>query len=426
MGAGLTAADHEWLVSLMDIDTVSPLEGGDLAGVIRAQTLFAAGAKARGFYEVLFAAPPPRVLELPGVPSPVLAAAHRWGPDFLDRQPSVVVGLGRATSAEDTIVINFHIDTVGPHLPVVRQGAILRGRGAVDDKGPGVAAVAGVRAAFDRRPDLADRVRVLIASVPGEEGGALGTYGTRWLVDAGHTGRLMLFAEPTGNDTLDACSAAMTPRFSVRGEGSTDDHPERGHNATVALGFLAALLTERLGPVAAARGAKVTVAGLHTGHAHNRVYGTGDLLLNIAYFDTAAAVELAGLVDGTLHEARDLFARRFAGLPGAARLVEDWDRVVRLDWLKRDIPPLANRDPAMESLLAAAGLPRRDGVADGTAFTCDAIWAAGPSRYVAVGGPGSLAHNGAHTDDEWVDLADLDRYAASVADLVTAFAERKR
>lgn len=420
----LSGADHQWLDALLAQDTVSPLEGGDPASVALAQALFADGARAREFDVLLFEAPPLQTLERPGIPASVIEAARRLGPDFL-QQPSVVVGMGAATTPEDTIVINFHIDTVGPHLPVVREGSVLRGRGAVDAKGPGVAAIAGVRTAFARRPELANEVRVLVASVPGEEGGALGVYGTRWLVDAGFTGRLMVFAEPSENDALDACSATMTPRLSVRGDSSTDDHPDRAHNATVALGFLACLLAERVEPRAAALGAKITVAGLHTGHSHNRVYGEGDLLLNIAYFDQRCADELATLLESTLKEAGELFARRFAGVPGAARLVEDWDRVVSLTWLKRGIPPLANRDPAMEALLGSAGLRRRDGIADGTAFTCDAIWAAGPNRYAVVAGPGSLSRNGAHTNDEWIKLADLDRYAESVARLVTAFAERK-
>jgi acetylornithine deacetylase/succinyl-diaminopimelate desuccinylase-like protein len=77
----------------------------------------------------------------------------------------------------------------------------------------------------------------------------------------------------------------------------------------------------------------------------------------------------------------------------------------------------------MESLLARCGLPRHDGIADGTAFTCDAIWAAGSGRYVAICGPGDLLANGAHGPGEHICVDDLDDYATRVRDLICAFGE---
>lgn len=419
----LSRTDHDWLVELLSIPSVTPLEGGDPSQVRAAQDLFAAGVRHRGFDVLLDSAPSPDILSLPGTPAQVRAAAGSDPASFLRDQPSVVAVLGGDCPPERTIVANFHIDTVGPHLPISRQGDLLYGRGAVDAKGPGIALVAGVRAAFDRHPHLLDDVRVVITAVPGEEGGAMGVYGTRWLVESGIVGRLMLFAEPTDMAVLDACSATMTPRLSVVGDDSTDDHPEQGHNATLALGFLATLIAERLGPAAARHKAKLTIAGLHTGQAHNRVYGEGDLRLNIAYFDEASADALADELTELVDDAHRLFAERFGENPVTRRLVEDWQRVVRFEWLKHGLPPLNNRDQTMERVLADAGLYRRDGVADGTAFTCDAIWAAGPGRYAAVCGPGSLDRNGAHTPREWIDLRELDAYATRISDLVVAFAK---
>lgn len=408
--------DLRWLTDLVEVASVSPLEGGDPAAADEAQRIVEKGAAARGFEVVYRGAPPPSALDRDDVP---VAVRDRADADFLAAQPSLVLRLGRPQPPERRIVVNFHVDTVGPHVPPRWDGRRLHGRGAVDAKGPGVAAAVGLAAAF---PLVPDDVEVQLVSVPGEEGGALGTYGTRWLVDRGHVGRLNLFAEPTGARVLDASSATMTPRLRVLGEDSTDDHPDAGHNATVALGWLAAFLARELGPRAEARGAKVCVAGLHTGRSHNRVYGSGDLRLNIAYFDPETAAALASDVERLVAAARGAFATEFAGNPLTRRLVADWDDVVRLDWLKRGLPPLANRDAVQEDLLAAAGLPRHDGVADGTAFTCDAIWAAGPDRYVAVCGPGRLDGNGAHTPDEFVDVDDLDDYATKLRDVVLRFA----
>jgi acetylornithine deacetylase/succinyl-diaminopimelate desuccinylase-like protein len=422
----LTGADVRWLVDLVAAPTVSPLEerSTDAGCVTAAQRIFVDGATARGFRLRRWASPPAAVLDRDGVPVPVRDAARPDPARFLGEQPSVVVGLGGDHLPRDRrLVINFHIDTVGPHLPPRLDGRTLHGRGAVDAKGPGVAAAVGVAAAFAQCPELGERLEVALASVPGEEGGAMGCYGTRWLVESGVTGRLMVFAEPTGGRVLDACSAAMTPLFSVHGVDATDDHPYDGHNATLALGWLATRLAAELGPLAQRLGAKFCLAGVRTGDLHNRVYGAGELRCNLAYYDAEAASQLERAVERVAVAAGAELAERFAGNPVAARLVADWPGVMRLSWLKRGLPPLANRDPVMEAVLARAGLHRHDGVADGTAFTCDAIWAGGPGRYVVVCGPGRLDGNGAHTPHELVELDELEEYATRVRDLVFAFAD---
>lgn len=410
----------EWLLDLMAVASVSPFEGGKPELTLDAQRVLLAGARERGWTEVLHAAPPAAVLERADVPAPVREAV-RADPGLLATQASAVVRMGRPAEHRRRLVVNFHVDTVGPHVEPRLVDGVLYGRGAVDDKGPGIAAAAGIAAAFRDEPWLADTIEVQLASVPGEEGGAMGTFGTRWLVEQGLTGRLMLFAEPTGGRVMDACTAAMTPRLRVTGADTTDDHPAAGHNATVALGFLADFLTRRLGPVVHTLGAKLCVAGLHTGTSHNRVYGTGELRMNIAYQDARQAAAAERELTALLPQAREEFAAAHAGNPLTARLVADWDEVVHLDWLKRGLPVLANRDAAMEGLLAGAGLPRHDGLADGSAFTCDAIWAGGPDRYVAVCGPGGLDTHGAHTPGEFVELDLLARYARQIKELVVRF-----
>src|SRR5262249_24260726 len=95
---------------------------------------------------------------------------------------------------------------------------------------------------------------------------------------------------------LDACSAAMTSLLSVHGEDSTDDHPQGGHNATLALGALAVRLVERLGPLAESLGAKLCLAALPPGEQQHRGYGTGRLRRHLAYFDSHAAQVLAEAV----------------------------------------------------------------------------------------------------------------------------------
>lgn len=416
----LSHQDLDWLTALLSVPSVSPLEGGDLAQVRHAQQIVEDGARERRFVRRRLDSPPAAFLENPAVPASVRHAMAVTD-EFRTAQPSLVMGYGEPQPAHRRMVINFHVDTVGPHLPPVLRDRRMSGRGTVDAKGPGIAAAVGVAAAFAAAPSLASTTEVLLASVPGEEGGAMGVYGTRWLVESGCVGRLMLFAEPTGCRVLDSCSATMTPVWEVHGDDATDDHPDAGHNATLALGLLSTYLARQLGPEAEKLGAKLCVAGVHTGTAHNRVYGSGSLSLNIAYYDSAVGDRLAQAVDDVAGAAAEYAAEQLRDLELGRRLITDWTDVVRLRWVKRGLPALANRDAGMEALLASCGLLRHDGIADGTAFTCDAIWAGGRGGYVAVCGPGRLDANGAHTADEHVDLDDLDAYATRIRDLVLEF-----
>lgn len=408
-------------MEMMSIPSVSPLEGGRPEQTRKAQEVFLAGAARLGFATRIYGSPPLTMLHGSDIPAPVRTALSRHPAHFLAAQPTVVVAMGTPQPARRRLVLNFHIDTVGPHIPPRLEGDTLHGRGSVDNKGPGVALAAGVAAAFAAAPWLTSEIEVLIASVPGEEGGAMGVYGTRWLVASGLVGRLMLFAEPTGSTVLDSCTSAMTPLLSVEGQDSTDDQPDGGHNASVALGFLADFLARHLGPRAAELGAKLCIAGIHTGEAHNRVYGSGALRVNIAYQKQQDARRLEEYLTQMLSLARDEFTEAHSGNPLTDRLIADWDRIVRLDWLKRDLPVLSNRDSEMEALLARAGFARHNEPGDGAAFTCDAIWAGGPGRYVAVCGPGHLDLNGAHTPGERVAVQDLSDYAGRVASLVEHF-----
>jgi acetylornithine deacetylase/succinyl-diaminopimelate desuccinylase-like protein len=415
----LDAADAAWLEDLVGIASVAPLEGGDLTETERAQATFRAGAEARGLTTILHAAPGPEILVRSGVPLPVVEAAEAEA-RFLERQPSVVLGIGDDAPPERTLVLNFHIDTVGPHIPPQRHARRLLGRGTADAKGPGVAATVGVARAFADDPALAERMRVLIQSVPGEEGGSMGVYGTRWLVDEGFIGKLMVFAEPTGMAVLDSCTATMTALVSVRGKHSTDDRPEGGDNATLALGWLAAHLARVYAPVVEATGGRITIAGVHTGQQHNRVYGSGELYLNIAYPTVSVARVLERELETVLAGAGAAFAADLRGIAIADRMACSWNDAVRSVWLKRGIPVLTGQAPALTAQVVSAGFAHWDA---GPPFTCDAVWAGGPDRHVVVCGPGRLEANGVHTPNEFIDLEDLDTYSTRIRELVHVFAD---
>ncbi|RKE18164.1 acetylornithine deacetylase/succinyl-diaminopimelate desuccinylase-like protein [Streptomyces sp. TLI_171] len=412
------------LVELLRLPTAGPLEtgpGGPLPGLSEALDVFARAAGRLGFDEVHRGVPVATELDRDGVPLTVREAAR--APGFLGCQPSSVLRLGPELPRAATVMFNVHLDTVAGAEPVGFDGHRFTGRGAIDAKGPAVALLAGVRAAVAAEPRVGREVAVLVQAVSGEEGGAMGVFGTRPLVAAGYVGALNVFCEPTGLRYLPRATAAATARLRVRGEDAIDDCPGEGHNATVLLGYLAQYLARELGSRSGPRD-PVCVAGVGTGPLHNRVYGSGELLLNLPYRDAGSGRRTQAAVEAAVRSGLVAFEREFGELPEFARTAADCARITRLDWLKRDLPVLDNRHPEFEELLEQqAGIPRFPDAEP--AFTCDAIWAADlPGAFTVVLGPGELGANRAHAVGEFAELAQLDGFASMVARLLVAFAHR--
>jgi acetylornithine deacetylase/succinyl-diaminopimelate desuccinylase-like protein len=418
--AELLGADRDLLLRLLRMPTAGPLEtgpDGPSPQLWKAQHTYADAAAELGFVPVHHAAVKPEALRRNDVPLAVSAAVAE-SPGFLDDQPSLVLRLGPALPREATVMFNVHLDTVSGLEPAGFDGVRFHGRGAIDAKGPAVALLAGIRAALAAEPVIGTGVSVLIQAVSGEEGGAMGTIGTRPLIERGFVGRLNLFCEPTGRRYLPRATAAATARVRVEGCDAIDDRPAHGHNATVLLGFLAQHLGLALAPHAA--DGQVCIAGLHTGHLHNRVYGTGELLVNLSYAAPCAGRRLESAFAAALRDGLAEFTRRFASTHDFARTATEAARVTRLEWLKQGLPTLANTDPWGEALLDGAGLTRWP--VDEPAFTCDAIWCNGvPGTFTVVFGPGDLAANHAHARGEFADLAELQRFAADVARILISF-----
>ncbi|MFE9500386.1 M20/M25/M40 family metallo-hydrolase [Streptomyces collinus] len=421
----LTSDDEQLLLQLLCLDTSTPMETMRPGQLVAAQHTYAQAAARLGFTMVHHSPAPTSSLEDVLVRGPGQSAAEATDFDFLDAQPNLVLSLGQG-SGENVIVLNFHMDTVSGHVPVRRELGDIYGRGAVDDKGPGVAFLAAVRSALVRKPDLGDHIRVLLHVVGGEEGGAMGVYGTKSLAELGYLGRLNIVAEPTGNAFLDRSSASMTLCLRASGQGSIDDAPEAGENATVLLGYMAVWLSRHVIPAIHEAGGTVCVAGLHTGNAHNRVYGSGTLKINIAYGDTSTAQKAESLISREVSAALKAFTEEFAQHPVLAATAKAAERMITVEWVKRGLPTLNNRDPVMEGLMAASGFARH-GEEDPTAlrpFTCDAIWLQDVGRYTVVCGPGNLVANGAHTESEYIGISDLADYASRLAELLVRFADR--
>ena len=422
----MSAGERDLLLHLLATPTAGPLEVGGLGPPARlweAQGAYRDAATDLGLTAVHHAPATAEDLDRDDVPLSVRHALHAI-PDFLDSQPNLVLRLGPAVSPADSVMFNVHMDTVAGIEPVRFDGERFHGRGAIDAKGPAVALLAGIRAALSADSAVGTDIGVLIQCVAGEEGGAMGTIGTRPLVERRFVGGLNVFCEPTRLRYLPRATAAATARVRVDGRDAIDDRPEDGHNASVLLGFLAQHLASALSPAPA--DGRICIAGLVTGPLHNRVYGTGELLVNLASTSPAAGRRLEQGLAVAVGEGLAEFSRRFGHTREFALTAADAASVTRLEWLKRGLPTLACRDPWAETVLERdAGVDRWPD--DEPAFTCDAIWMAPvPDAFTVVCGPGDLALNRAHAAGEYADQVELEAFAAVVARILLSFRRSRR
>ncbi|MGZ2409227.1 M20/M25/M40 family metallo-hydrolase [Rhizobium ruizarguesonis] len=403
-----------FLEQLLSINTVSPLETGVTADIPHAMDEFAKQARSIGF-EVAFYGPAEIANE---VPIKVKQLHSELGEAFLTSQPSMVLTLGTLERDQPSIMFNFHMDTVGPHLPVYVASDKVFGRGAADNKGPGVALLAAVEHWLGGRGSKQDAPTVLIQCVSGEEGGAMGIYGTLPLVQKGYYGSLNVFMIPSNEGYFDCSTASMTVEIAVDGQGSTDDFPEDGDNATLLLSSLTAEMSVALSVMCVRENIKLTIAGLNTGSMHNRVYGTGTVLLNFSYRSVEAARHLEDAFDDIFHAALNHIKTRYGQDHFFARTAKNCESVTKYSWLKKGLPVLSNRSALWESKLALADINRH--VSEEDTFTCDAMWGNIPGAYSIMFGPGDLLSNGAHTANEHIGIGEIDAYCQKLVSLLKA------
>ena len=128
------------------------------------------------------------------------------------------------------LVLNTHVDTVPPHVPLDRDDGIVRGRGSCDAKGP-LAAMLGAFLAIESPPG-----RVTLAVTPDEETGSTGAISLDLDADA------YVVGEPTGLDVCNAARGRTLGTVTVRGANAHAAEPEAGVNAITAAGTVLAAL----------------------------------------------------------------------------------------------------------------------------------------------------------------------------------------
>lgn len=118
------------------------------------------------------------------------------------------------------VVLNTHIDTVTPHVPLERDGGVVRGRGACDAKGP----LAALLGAFLS----GDRPRRTLAVTPDEEAESTGAAALDLEADA------YVVGEPTGLDVCHAARGRFEAKVRLAGVNAHAAEAGAGVNAVAA------------------------------------------------------------------------------------------------------------------------------------------------------------------------------------------------
>ena len=129
--------------------------------------------------------------------------------------------LASRTGAADgpRIVLNTHIDTVPPHVPLDVDGEIVRGRGACDAKGPLAALLAAFLGAEIESGTLT------LAVTPDEEVYSTGAAALELDADG------YIVGEPTGLDVCNAAKGRFEGAVTVEGVAAHAAEPESGASA---------------------------------------------------------------------------------------------------------------------------------------------------------------------------------------------------
>jgi acetylornithine deacetylase len=297
------------------------------------------------------------------------------------RTNAVVTAQG--TGGGRTLMLNGHLDTVsagGMERPFEGRidGDRLYGRGSYDMKG----ALAAALVAAARARDEALPGDVVVACVIDEEYGSLGT---ERLVET-HRADAAIVCEPTDERIRIAHKGFCGFEIEMPGRAAHGSRPDLGVDAIAAMG---PVLT-RLGELSESlsRGAGHSLLGPGSVHASlieggqeyssypARCLVTGERRLIPGESEEDVVAELEALVAGTAGSFRLTFGREPFEIAAG-----------------HELPEL---------VAAAAGA---DGF-HGIAFWTDAALLAGAGIPTVLYGP---AGEGAHADEEWVDLASLER-----------------
>jgi acetylornithine deacetylase/succinyl-diaminopimelate desuccinylase-like protein len=320
--------------------------------------------------------------------------------EVLAGRSNVLLRLEPAGRIKHRLLLAPHMDTVPAAtpeqlVPVVRGGKIF-GRGACDTKGCIATYLAAMRdlAGRKKRPQ---HTEVILAALVDEEDGQRGS---RALAASGLSADLAIVGEPTRLKVVTAHKGDLWLRFETRGRAAHGAEPHRGRNAVHEMARVvdvleteyAAALRKRCHPLLGP--GTINVGAMRGGTQANIVPDRCEMIADRRTLpgETEAGVRREILALLRRHGLRTTIADT-KGLP--------------CEPLETDAA-----HPWVAALLRAA----RQRLPAGVNFFCDAAVLAGGGIPCVVFGPGDIAQ--AHTADEWIAVAQLERASRMLAEFL--------
>lgn len=314
--------------------------------------------------------------------------------DAVPGRANIIARLRPSGPVRHRVLLAPHLDTVGfPALdallrPKLASGRII-GRGACDTKGCVAAMLSAVLAVAKsgRRPMSTE---IVFLGLVDEENGQAGS---RFHARHGDKADLAVVGEPTRLEVVTAHKGDVWLQLRTRGRSAHGATPRLGRNAVHAMARVVEALEVDYSAELAARahpllGAPTLNVGVIRG-------GTQP---NIVPDECVISVDRRTLPGETEAGVK----REIAALLRRKKLKAEFEnlRLSACDPLETD-----PRLPLVRSLCRAAGRRRTLGVH----YFCDAAPLAAGGIPSVVFGPGDIAQ--AHTDDEWISVASLERGA---------------
>ncbi len=302
-----------------------------------------------------------------------------------------VVGRARGSGGGRTLLLNAHTDTVGvagverPFEPVVRDGR-LHGRGAGDMKG----SLAAIMLVGAEAVGMGLRGDVVVSAVADEEVGSLGTEALVLSV----TADAAIVAEPTDERIAVAHRGFVGFEVEAHGRAAHGSRPDLGVDAIAAMGPVLTRITE-LGD------------RLREGASHP-LLGTGSVHASL----------IEGGQEYSSYPAHCLLTGERRTIPGESiervraeleELIAGVDADVSVLFWRHPFEVSAGED-VVQALMTATGASEVGGVA----YWADSALLADAGIPTVVFGP---VTGDIHGEDEWVDLASLERCRAAYADV---------
>lgn len=292
------------------------------------------------------------------------------------------------------------------HARAVRRGGRIHGRGACDTKGSLVAMLEALRLLQAKRES--SRCTVVFAATVGEEAGA---EGIKKLIAEGPLPDMAVVGEPTGMAGAIAHKGIVRFRIHTLGSPAHAALPHLGVNAVYAMAAVLEALQRDV------------IAGLakqdHPLVGHPTMAVTS---ISGGVADNVVPAECTIGIDRRLNPDESVASALRVVDAALARLVIPGVRVVRDEpWFV--LPPLnTSPDHALPVALTKArsrafnAPPKLIGMPYGS----DGAWLSAAGVPTVLFGPGNI--DNAHTDDEWVEVADVANAAGVLVELACILA----